>query len=658
MSNPLKVLILEDRQSDVELMLHELKRAGYETEWVSVETRADFHDQLNSDWDVILSDYILPQYNGLQALTDMHESGKDFPFIIVTGSISEEVAVECMKQGATDYLIKDRLARLGSAISRAIDEKVSRLEREHAERLIFENELRYRTIFETATVSIWEEDYSAVKKTIDDLKEQGVTDFSAYSREQPQFLHEVAESIIILDVNDETVRMFGAGSRDELLGSLHKIILPEAIDILREEVVAIAEGKTYFKGETVSQTLQGERLHILITLSIPQETGDFDRVLVSMMDITERHLLEQQTQNQLRKLAALRTIDTAINASLDIKIVTDVLLEQALALLEVDAISLLTLDPHTHFLEHAGCLGFRGDMQKQLRLRLGESQAGKTALQRRMTIIPDIANSAEKLDKLEFLAGEDIAAYFAAPLIAKGQVKGVLEALHRSPMYPDQDWMDFFRNLAGLAAIAIDNITLFKDLQKSNLDLALAYDNTLEGWARALEYRDMETEGHSRRVVDLTIKIAAKFDLSEKELVHLRRGALLHDIGKMGVPDHILQKEGPLDEKEWQIMRQHPLYAIEMLSHISHLRPALDIPHYHHEKWDGSGYPRGLKGEQIPLAARIFAIVDAWDALRSDRPYREAWSEQKALDYLQSQSGQYFDPKVVDVFLGVLSEES
>jgi len=196
------------------------------------------------------------------------------------------------------------------------------------------------------------------------------------------------------------------------------------------------------------------------------------------------------------------------------------------------------------------------------------------------------------------------------------------------------------------------------DLQRLNVELALAYDTTLEGWSRALDLRDKETEGHSRRVTEMTVGLARAMGMSEGELVHVRRGALLHDIGKMGIPDSILLKPALLTEEQTEIMRRHPVYAYELLSPIDYLRPALDIPYCHHEQWDGTGYPRGLQGEQIPLAARIFAVVDVWDALRSHRPYRLGWPEDRAREHIRSLAGTHFDPKVVEVFLdgGVAAE--
>jgi HD-GYP domain-containing protein (c-di-GMP phosphodiesterase class II) len=195
---------------------------------------------------------------------------------------------------------------------------------------------------------------------------------------------------------------------------------------------------------------------------------------------------------------------------------------------------------------------------------------------------------------------------------------------------------------------------LFESQQRSNQELTLAYDATIEGWSRALDLRDRETEGHTQRVTELTIKVARTLGFSEEELTHIRRGALLHDMGKMAIPDDILQKPGPLNEVEWERMRRHPMYAYDMLSPIAYLLPSLDIPFCHHERWDGSGYPRGLKGEEIPLVARLFSIVDVWDALSSDRPYRKKMPRWEVVSYLREKSGILFDPKLVDIFLSVI----
>jgi putative nucleotidyltransferase with HDIG domain len=215
---------------------------------------------------------------------------------------------------------------------------------------------------------------------------------------------------------------------------------------------------------------------------------------------------------------------------------------------------------------------------------------------------------------------------------------------------PSAYWLSFLEALADQAAIAIENATAFQELRHANAELHLAYDATIEGWSRAMDLRDKETEGHTLRVTEMTMRLARADGMSEEELVQIRRGCLLHDIGKLGVPDHILFKEGPLTDEEWVLMRKHPEYAYEMLYPIAYLRPALDIPYCHHERWDGTGYPRGLGGETIPRSARLFAVVDVWDALRSDRPYRAAWPEQKVLDHIRGLSGSHFDPEACRLF--------
>jgi putative nucleotidyltransferase with HDIG domain len=193
-----------------------------------------------------------------------------------------------------------------------------------------------------------------------------------------------------------------------------------------------------------------------------------------------------------------------------------------------------------------------------------------------------------------------------------------------------------------------------EEVKRSREELAQAYDATLAGWSKALEIRDKETEGHSQRVTDMTVRIARAMGICGEDLEHVRRGAILHDIGKMGIPDSILLKNGPLTDEEWVIMRQHPVYAYEWLRPITYLHPSLDIPYCHHEKWDGTGYPRGLSGEDIPLSARIFAVVDVWDALSYDRPYRSAWPQEKVRQHIRTLSGTHFDPDVVDVFFSLL----
>jgi GAF domain-containing protein len=237
-----------------------------------------------------------------------------------------------------------------------------------------------------------------------------------------------------------------------------------------------------------------------------------------------------------------------------------------------------------------------------------------------------------------------------APMLVYDQVIGVIQVQSMTANRFSAEDAEALSLVANTAAVAIENARLLNDLQRSNQELIQAYDTTLAGWSRALDLRDHETEGHTQRVAEQVVKLASALGITGDELANIRRGALLHDIGKMGIPDNILLKPGPLTPEEMEIMRRHPQYAFDLVQPIEYLRGALDIPYCHHEKWDGSGYPLGLKGEQIPLGARIFAVIDVWDALCSDRPYRPSWVEKDAVNYICAESGRHFDPQVVEAF--------
>jgi PAS domain S-box-containing protein/putative nucleotidyltransferase with HDIG domain len=370
----------------------------------------------------------------------------------------------------------------------------------------------------------------------------------------------------------------------------------------------------------------------------------------------ENSRLFEEAQRRLSRISSLREIDLAISGSVDIQITMEVIISQLIGTLGVDAACVLLYKPHTQTLEYVSASGFQTESLKHTSLKLGEGLAGKAALERTLVHIPDLTAQSTSLQKSPHFSQEGFTTYLANPLIAKGELVGVLEVFNRSQLEPDLEWLNFLDALARLAAIAIDRLNLFNDLERSNVELVGAYDATIEGWARAIELRDGDTEGHSRRVVKLSLNLAQKMGVTGEALIHIRRGALLHDIGKMAIPDGILLKAGKLSDEEWVIMKKHPVYAYEMLSSIQYLKPALDIPYCHHEWWDGSGYPRELSKENIPLAARIFAVVDVWDALQSDRPYREAWSKAEAADYIKKLSGSQFDPRVIKAFFELIDE--
>lgn len=655
------------------------------------------------------------------------------------------------------------------SISTDITEKI---EIEKKARLQEEN---YRELLESTQNSIWEEDFSEVKKYIESLKEEGVTDLRRYFDENPGAVLHCADLIKVTDVNIAGRLVYGIGSKDELAEfRVRDNFTEDSLLPFQEEILALANGETVYEARMVTQhpsigfvhstmhvaiwsgyeetwervivtfaevTLRDpfrkelveseeryrslfeyasdaiflidiqnvrfadvnlnaqkllgysreELLHLeLEGLTVSQGTSQvkelfettmadsqslFETVLVHksgaqipveissrilelsgwqyvlsfVRDISERHQAKEKIQQQLHRISVLREIDRVIASSLDLPLSMGVLLEYVLSELEVDAADVLLYDPTIMMLEVVARRGFRVNRSSLAKRNLSSSIPGEVAIQGEKVFLSPIGE-ADRRRILPLAEDEGFCSYVALPLIARGETKGVLELFHRTPLYDDEEWVGFAEALAGQAAIAIENILLFQELKKTNLDLSLAYDTTLEGWSRALEFFDHDTEGHTRRVTDLTMTLATALHVPDSHLVHMRRGALLHDIGKMAIPGEILNKAGKLTEEEKQFVQQHPQIAYKLLAPIPFLRPALDIPYCHHEKWDGSGYPRGLKGEEIPLAARIFSVVDVWDALTSDRPYRKAWTRQKALEYVLSESGRHFDPVIADMF--------
>ena len=392
-------------------------------------------------------------------------------------------------------------------------------------------------------------------------------------------------------------------------------------------------------------------------VNFPIKTSRGFMMGIIMRDISEQKRSSELIQRQLQHLGALRAIDMAITSSFEVDVILDTLLEQVIQQLNVDAAAILKFNFDSQLLEYAGGRGFTTEALRYTRLEMGEGYAGEAADSRRMIFIRDLGENLSELKRSPLLEKENFISYFGLPLIAKDRLEGVLEIYSRSALDPDQDWLDFLQALTGQAAIAVNNASLFQQQQRSNKELQMAYDFTLDGWAHALELRDLETEGHARRVSNLTVELARLMGLPEKDLVHLRRGAILHDIGKMGIPDSILFKPGSLTDEEWRIMRQHPLYGYEMLKPIEFLKPALSVVRSHHEKWNGGGYPDGLAGEAIPLFARIFAVADVWDSLTHARPYKAAWPKEDSKKFIVSQSGIHFDPQVVEVFLDVIEKD-
>lgn len=385
------------------------------------------------------------------------------------------------------------------------------------------------------------------------------------------------------------------------------------------------------------------------------------RALKAIADIAANSLyraqLFEETEQRLQQLYGLQQIDDAINKNYELSFIINVVLEQSIKLLDIDRTNLFIVNGHDsiHYYEMD-----RDFKSKNYQIET-ESFEGKCAYQtvteRTRFFVNDLTAVKSEHPCLQNMIKLGYRSFYSVPLIAKNEVKGAFQAFRKEPFFPNSRWTEFLDTMAGQTAIAISDSQLFRNLQISNQKLQSAYEKTIEGWSRALDLRDNETGWHSQRVTRLTITLAKLMGVNGNKLKNIRHGALLHDIGKVGIPDKILLKPGPLDPAEWEIIRQHPEYAYRLLSPIDYLNDALDIPYCHHEKWDGSGYPRGLKGEEIPLAARIFAVVDVWDALTSERPYRKKLSDEEALTYIREQAGIHFDPNVTELFINLYQKD-
>lgn len=911
---PIFVLMLEDNADDAELILNQLHVAGFELDCVRVETQGEYLQHLSPGLDLIIADYRLPTFDGLTAMHLLKERGLDIPFILVSGSIGEERAVAAMRDGASDYLLKDRLGRLGPAVARALEQKRLRLEKQAADAQITKREQRFRGLIEYAADAIalvdsegrllytspstfrilgyndteitgefpgqltHPDDKIVVREKITELHkkpgssvtlqfrilhrdaswrwlESTITNLLAESsveaivfnyrditenKQAAQALIESetrhraliehnADAILLLD--EQLIIQYGSPASERVLGApLGELVGRNALSGLHTDDIELVDpilgqvlehpgisypltlryrhpdGSYHSIEATITNLLHDPSVHAIVSnyrdVSLRKKaeesereqrtlaealrdsaaalnsTLDFETVLeqilvnagrvvphdastIMLLEDNEAHVVgsrgysaegatkiealrlplsrarnlremvetgmpvivpdvrldphwlqtavvEQQraslgapirhkartigficldsytpnafttanakylmafsdqaaialenarlfreTERQLDRLASLRVVEQAISGSFDLGITLHVLLDQVTSRLKVDAATIFLVNPWTNMLEIGASRGFRSTGLGLAPVRMGESLAGKVASGRKAWNIPNMEDLLRAAGRNGLVSAEGFAAYYGVPLVSKGAVIGVLELYQRTSRPERPEWIDFVQAIAGQAAIAIDNASLFQDLQKSNLQLVVAYDATIEGWSRALDLRDKETKGHTQRVTELSLRLARAAGIGTDDLIHLRRGALLHDIGKMGVPDNILLKPGPLTAEEWVVMRNHPTLAYEMLYPIVYLRPALDIPYCHHEKMNGTGYPRGLKGQEIPLAARVFAPVDVWDALRSDRPYRAAWSAGKTREFMKTQSGTHFDPAILELFLNM-----
>ena len=572
----------------------------------------------DAPYDALVMDYLLSDSTALSLLKEVLQVRQlSIPVLIVTGSGSEEIAIQMLKLGAVDYLVKNAgyLVKLPSAIEHAVSQ--AQLLRERA--ALAESEARFRRLAENAPDLI----------------------FRVRLKPEPSFeyISPIAEKL--------------TGYRPEEFytdpGLGLRLIWPED----RPGYLKVLEGGPNPTGALVRWVRKDGRVIWIEERhsAVLDASGTTVALEGIARDVTEQRRVEAEMQRQLRRLASLRSIDQAISNSFDLNLILAVVAEKAISELNVDAASILLFNPLSQMLEQRASAGQRPTRRGRLQVRIGEAYAGLAMYERKVIQFPAPGLPPPGRETAQLMVSEGYVAGVCAPLVSRGEVKGVLQVFNLKPIQADAGWLSFLDILSGQAAIATENATMFENLQSSNQSLKIAYDAVLEGWMRAVDFHDPEAQQHNRRVANLALNLAEALQLSPEDCGNIRRGALLHDVGTLGVPDQILHKEGPLTPDEWQVVRQHPRFALELLSSIPFLDKALEIPSAHHELWDGSGYPRGLKGEAIPLAARIFAVVDVWDVLQTTRPYRPAWTREQASQWILSEAGKSFDPAIVKQFL-------
>ena len=672
--NQYRVLLVEDNAGDERIIRELLYEMGYHRSQIqAVQTLAAGIDAISQNsFDAVLLDLSLPDSHGMDTFSALNSQATHLPIIILTGLGDTRVATEAVKQGAQDYLLKDELdpVPLDRAVRYAIGRKKLQLQNQvllqDAKRYASQLEIINKASYEISATLSLSEIFAHFQNAIYQLiPRTNTVIFSRYDGERelfiPMYVHHEGEIQDVSKIEAVPLEPPGYGLQSQVVRTSQPMITNQFRTEIKERVKTSQDIQT--SGNQTRSSLYAPLLakHQVVGVvnlqsAEPDYYQDSHLGLLSVLSNTTAVALENsrlfaQKNVNLERLRSLHLVDVAITKHTEQSAILDVLLEQAKSGLGFDAGCVLLLDSVEQVFTFAKEIGFRSNALRRTRLKFGQGYAGQAAMQGQTVILESLDDQERTAFKVSpAFSDEGFVSYCAAPLIAYGQTIGVLEVFFRTQFRPDADWVSFLESMAGQAAIAIEKAETLSALKQSNEELQLAYDKTLEGWARALDFRDNETQEHTQRVTEMTLELAKLLGVDSSQIGYIRWGALLHDIGKIGIPDAILHKQGSLTQSEWAVICQHPAMAVDMLSPIEFLHPALDIPASHHEKWDGSGYPAGLRAFEIPLAARIFAVVDVWDALTSDRPYRKRWTPEKTLQHIQQLSGVHFDPDVVQAF--------
>lgn len=713
----IKILCVDPHPADIKALEQYFLRGHFPYQVVAVSSVSQAQEALEDfQFDLVILEYQLEDGTAFDLMRELSH----LPVIFLVREGDETVTVRAMRAGALDYLVKDSerdyLAELPGAIAQALSIQQEEQEREKYQqqleeivseraqalmdanqRLAAETEQRAQAVEDrrqtmlqqaaiddlsatmAATMDL-ESIHASIQSHLRDLFEMEVLVLARFhaERERLQVRHHWGLSPNPADEPEGnlpsekvlTRALSGAVSSGEL-ANLERLGRDKLGEV-EEDFALRWDFRPDLPGQMADDqpqsalvaplTIEEDVIGVLYIQSPGLDIYDYrDAALflraanVIALGLHKAYLYER-SERHIERLSSLHSIDQAMLSNLSLSTILDTLRYQLVALLGVDAVDILVYHPQLDVLRMITQFGFKTDPQSSTELRLGQDPGGRTAAEKEPIYLENLTAAEAAFQRSPDFDQEGFQTYYGFPMLAKNKVVGVLEIFHRGELELDQEDLEFLERLSGLGALAIEQRNLYQEVKRSNQELKQAHQAIIEGWAHALELRGIETEGHADRVVDLSVQLARRLGMGEDGVEDVRRGAYLHDIGKMGIPDEILLKKGTLTVEERKKIGQHPVYAYEMLKEIESLQGALDIPLYHHERWDGMGYPEGLRREEIPLAARIFAVVDVWDSLRSDRPYRKAWSRQEAEKHLVEDAGKHFDPQIVEEFLAMVEK--